>query len=873
MAGYSLVIVESPTKAKTIRKFLPSTFKVEACIGHIRDLPQSAADIPAKYKKEPWATIGVDYDNNFEPLYLVPKNKKKIIKELKAKLKNASTLYLATDEDREGESISWHLLELLKPTIPVKRMVFHEITKAAIQQSLKDTRTINTELVSAQETRRILDRLVGYTLSPLIWKKIAYGLSAGRVQSVATKIITEREKLRFDFIPSEYWDLLANLNSDKQSKTFPAKIKSYQGQTIALGKDFDDRGKLKSDPKKYVVVDKSQAEKLAIKLKKEKWIVNKVEKKPFKSKPPIPFITSTFQQEANRKLGMGSRQAMQVAQRLYEQGLITYMRTDSPNLSKEGTNCARSEIKRLYGNEYLSDSPRTFAAKSKGAQEAHEAIRPAGTKFTHPDNCGLTGREKQVYDLIWKRTIATQMKEARKESLSIVIDCDETVFQANGTRILFPGFLRAYVEGSDNPEAALGDQEVLLPDLKAGDSLKLADIKPVPHKTKPIARYTEASLIQKMEKEGIGRPSTYASIVSTIMDRGYVDKKGHALAPTFVGLAVNQLLEKNFPQLIDLNFTSEMEETLDDIAAGEKQAKPYLKSFYLGNKGLKEQVEKKEKSIDPDESRRIRLASVPDDFTLKVGRYGAYIEKDSKTDKVKASIPYDVSPSELTEEKIEEIIELSKKGPVPLGKHPETKEDIYVLQGRFGPYVQLGEITEEIPKPKRASIPKNIKPSEILLEQAVHLLILPRTLGNHPDTGVEIISNTGRFGPYIGHQKDYRSLKAGVDDVYEIDLKRALEIFSQPKRGRGGSVRAKDFGEHEKSVLAVYVGKFGPFLKFGKKNISIPKDIDHEKMTKEEAIALIAKSDSKTKSEKTTKKVTKKKTTKKKTKRKTTKKK
>lgn len=860
MAQNSLVIVESPTKAKTIKKFLPKNFRVEACIGHIRDLPQSATDIPAKYKKEAWAKLGVNVDEDFTPLYVVPKNKKKVITTLKQALAKADILYLATDEDREGESISWHLLQVLKPKIPVKRMVFHEITKSAIENALENTREIDSKLVSAQEARRILDRLVGYTLSPLIWKKISFGLSAGRVQSVATKLIVEREEERLKFIPAHYWDLSANL--DAKGSSFQAKLTSVDGKKIAQGRDFNDKGTLSEKAKNVSIIDEATAKKLASSLKTKDWKVTKVEQKPFSSKPPIPFITSTFQQEANRKLGLSSKVAMQAAQRLYEQGFITYMRTDSPNLSQEGIKQARRCVKEVFGEKFLSKSPRNFAAKSKGAQEAHEAIRPAGT-FVHPEKSGLADRELKVYDFIWKRTLATQMAEAKKLSMQVSIQADSSKFSASGTTIVFPGFLRAYVEGSDDPQAALADKEVLLPKLSEGEVLKLLNLDPHAHQTKAIARFTEASLIQKMEKEGIGRPSTYAAIMSTILDRGYVNKAGNALVPTFTGFAVTRLLENHFQQFIDLGFTSEMENSLDNIAHGTEEIIPYLSRIYLGDKGLRSQVEKQDKKIDPDDARLIKLKEIPKDVEIRVGRYGAYLEKPAKKKgdaPVKATLPNDLTPADISEDKIDEIIELSKRGPQSIGKHPESGEDIFVLSGRFGPYVQLGPVTDDIPKPKRASVPKGKNPNDVTLDEAVHWLILPRDLGPHPETGVMIIANKGRFGPYIGHQKDYRSLKAADgDDVYTITLERALEIFAQPKRGRGGSVRVRDLGEHplDKKALGIYEGKYGLFVKHGSKNIPFPKDKDPKTISVEDVVTLTGGAEPK-KSATTKKKTTKK---------------
>jgi DNA topoisomerase-1 len=592
-----LVIVESPTKAKTIRKFLPKNYVIEASMGHIRDLPQSATDIPEKFKKEEWAKIGVNVEEDFAPLYVVPKGKFKVITDIRKKMHDADVLYLATDEDREGEAISWHLLEMLKPKIPVKRMVFHEITKTAILKALEDTRDVDMRLVHAQETRRILDRLVGYTVSPLIWKKIAYGLSAGRVQSAGLRLIVERERERIRFRSATYWDLEAQFNKSGQNGgDFKGKSISWNGKRIATTKDFDEStGKLLASKEDNIhVLNGDEADQLVKTLGQAAFTVLSVEEKQFTQRPSVPFITSSLQQEANRKLSMTARDAMRTAQSLYEQGFITYMRTDSPSLSGEAIKGARSAVEGLFGNDYLSPEPRQFASKNKGAQEAHEAIRPAGAEFKHPKETGLSGRELALYELIWMRTVASQMADAQKLSVSVRVEgkkASETVlFTATGSRILFPGFLRAYVEGSDDPDSALEDREVILPAMKTGDQVSLKSLDALTHTTKPPARFTEASLVQQLEKEGIGRPSTYASIIDTIQDRGYVRKLGNALVPTFTGVAVMQLLEKYFENLVDYKFTSEMENSLDEIAEGKLEHLPYLKKFYSGKTGLAEQV-------------------------------------------------------------------------------------------------------------------------------------------------------------------------------------------------------------------------------------------------------------------------------------------
>ncbi len=816
-SGIKLVIVESPTKAKTLRKFLGKNYVIEASMGHIRDLPQTATDIPKDLKKEEWSKIGVNYEKDFEPIYVIPKQKTKIVSDLKKKIKDATELYLATDEDREGESISWHLLEILKPKIPVKRMVFHEITKSAIEKAIENTRHVDEKLVRAQETRRILDRLVGYTLSPLIWKKVAYGLSAGRVQSVGLRVIVERERARMRFVKSAYWDLESQWTAGTDS--FPGRLTEISGRRLAQGKDFEEEtGKLKDA--KLLLLNEKDAKSYTDKWKNLKGKVLSLEEKPFTSNPSAPFITSTLQQEANRKLGFSSRETMRIAQRLYEEGMITYMRTDSPNLSSEALTAARTLVEELYGKEFLSPAPKQYTSKAKGAQEAHEAIRPSGSTFAPPKTTGLEGRELALYELIWKRTVASQMAEAQKLSVTLKISLGEGVFQSSGSRIIFPGFLRAYVEGSDDPEASLSDQEVILPKLKEGESVDLKNLKALDHETKPPARFTEASLIKILEKEGIGRPSTYASIIDTIQSRGYVIKQGNALVPTYTGFAVIQILEKHFSSLVDLGFTASMEESLDGIAAGEVEWLPYLKNFYLGKNGLQTQVKKKDKEIEPEESRTLHM-EMKLGADIKIGRFGPYIEKGE----LHASLPVDLAPADLNEEKIQEILQRAKDGPQSIGKDPKTNLDIYALQGRFGPYVQLGaaDPDKEAPKPRRASIPKELASHELTLEKALELLSLPKELGLNPESQKQIIANVGRFGPYLVHDGEFRSLKK-EDDVYKIDLARALQILAEPKVGRSTKV-LKDLGVDPKSKKKVQIleGRFGPYAKMGMMNLSLPK--------------------------------------------------
>ena len=818
-------------------------------MGHIRDLPQSAADIPEKFKKEEWSKIGVNVEQNFEPLYVVPKGKSKVISDLKKKLANADELYLATDEDREGEAISWHLLEVLKPKVPVKRMVFHEITKNAINKALEDTRAVDMRLVHAQETRRILDRLVGYTVSPLIWKKIAYGLSAGRVQSAGLRLIVNRERERIRFKSATYWDLEALLNkAGKNGGDFTAKSISWNGKRIATTKDFDElTGKLivgkSGDEKDVLLLNETQAARLVDTLKTADYKIQSVDEKQFTSRPSIPFITSTLQQESNRKLNMSARDTMRTAQSLYEQGFITYMRTDSPSLSQEAIKGARSAVEDLFGKEYLSPEPRQFTSKNKGAQEAHEAIRPAGAEFQHPRQTGLSGRELALYELIWMRTVACQMAEAQKLSISVRIEgkkgADSLLFGASGSRILFPGFLRAYVESSDDPEAALEDKEVILPEMKAGDSVSLVKMDALTHTTKPPARFTEASLVQQLEKEGIGRPSTYASIIDTIQDRGYVRKLGNALVPSFTGVAVIQLLENHFENLVDYKFTSEMENSLDEIAEGKIQYLPYLKAFYLGKTGLAEQVKTQEKKIDPNESRTVHLESMKD-VDVKIGRYGAYVVKAGTASKeeIHATIPDDIAPGDLTAQHVEDLLIASEKGPQSMGTDPATGMNVYSLSGRFGPYVQLGEVTEEAPKPRRASVTKGMDPKTLTLEQALKLLSLPRELGMHPEKNKPVIANMGRFGPYVMCDGDFRSLKKD-DNVYEVSFDRAMELLREEKKSRRGAQTLKEFGKHEEVAIELLDGKFGMYLKWGEVNATVPKDADTDKMTLEEAIVIV----------------------------------
>ena len=863
----TLVIVESPTKARTIRNYLPSSYQIEASMGHVRDLPSSADEIPTAYKDKRWAKdFGVNVENDFEPIYVVPKTKKKVVQKLKDALKEADELILATDEDREGESISWHLLQILKPKVPVKRMVFHEITREAIQKALQDCRDVDEDLVHAQETRRILDRLVGYTLSPLLWKKIARGLSAGRVQSVAVRLLVARERERRAFQSGDYWDLKAILEQDKSP--FETKLISLDGKKLATGSDFDpDTGRI-AEGRDVVLLNEAQANALKERLIDKTWTVSNREEKATKRKPYPPFTTSTLQQEANRKLGISARDTMRVAQKLYEQGYITYMRTDSVHLSAEAIAASRSCVEQMYGKEYLSPKPKQYSTKSKSAQEAHEAIRPAGNTFRTPKETGLADREFKLYDLIWKRTVACQMADARLTQITVNVDVEDAVFRTSGKRIDFPGFFRAYVEGSDDPEAALENQEIILPPLKVGDTPDCQELEAIGHETQPPARYTEASLVKTLEKEGIGRPSTYATVIGTIIDRGYAQMRSKALVPSFTAFAVTSLLEEHFPDLVNTGFTSQMEQTLDEIARGSAHWIPYLKEFFKGEKGLETQVKVREEQIDTIAAKTIRLDNV--DAKIRIGRYGPFIEVDNdneEEDSLKVAIPVNLTPADLDPEQIHSLVKQKLEGPDKVGLHPETGEPIYLKKGPYGDYVQLGDKTDDNPKPKQKSLPKGVKSEDVTLETALGLLSLPRLLGLHPGTEGKIKADLGRFGPYVVHefkpegekklQRDYRSLKA-EDDVLTVSFDRAIELLAQPKKTRGKSNKKplRELGPHpeDNEPVNIYKGPYGDYIKHGKVNVGIPEGETVESITLEAAVALLAE---KAATKKTTKKSTK----------------
>ncbi|MGE0375928.1 MAG: type I DNA topoisomerase [Planctomycetaceae bacterium] len=843
-----LVIVESPAKAKKIGGYLGGDYIVRASMGHVRDLPAKAADIPEDVKKEPWSTLGVNVNEEFAPLYVVPPEKKKVVKELKSLLKDADELILATDEDREGESIGWHLAELLQPKVPVKRMVFSEITKKAILDALKHPRDIDMDLVNAQETRRVLDRLYGYTLSPLLWKKIARGLSAGRVQSVAVRILVARELERLAFRSGTYWDLKAELETGKQER-FSAQLVSVGNKKIASGKDFDEHtGRIK-DGADVLLLAEPAARDLQERLRNAEWTVTAIEHRHQNRRPSAPFTTSTLQQEANRKLNMSARQAMQVAQRLYENGVITYMRTDSVTLSQEALTAARGRIESDYGAAYLSPEPRQYTSKTKNAQEAHEAIRPAGEEMKSSGELGLDGAEARLYDMIWKRTMASQMAEARLRFDTVTLRADDAEFKATGRHVEFPGFFRVYVEGLDDPDAAHEEEESALPELHEQDRLGCAELEAVGHETKPPARYTEATLVGKLVQEGVGRPSTYASIISTIQDRGYVNKSGNQLVPTFTALAVTRLLEDYFPNLVDMRFTAQMEQSLDDISNGEADRLPYLRSFYSGKDGLDEQVKSHEEEIDPRQACTLRLDGLTAD--IRVGRYGPYLERQENGEKVTAGLPPNIAPADITNETADRLIEEKKRGPQALGMHPEEGQPIYVKRGPFGPYLQLGEVTDEQPKPKRASIPNNYDPDNLDLEAALKLLELPRRIGLHPVDGKVVNAGLGRFGPYVLHAKKYgnfdkKSHTYTTDDgrtldILTVDMDAALEMLAKSK-SRGKAEPLKVLGEHPEDgkPVEIYEGRYGPYVKHGKTNATVPKETDLAAVTLSDALPWLA---------------------------------
>jgi DNA topoisomerase-1 len=851
--GHKLVIVESPAKAKTIAGYLGNGYVVESSIGHIRDLPQSAADVPTKIKGEPWARLGVDVDHDFTPYYVVSRDKKSHMTKLKGLLKDASELFLATDEDREGEAIAWHLLDELKPKVPVRRMVFHEITPQAINAAVDNPRDIDMDLVEAQEARRILDRLYGYEVSPVLWKKVMSGLSAGRVQSVATRLVVDKERDRMAFRTAGYWDLEGTFDAGAKhdERMFPAKLHSIDERRVARGSDFTSLGELKAGAN-VVHVDRTRAEALVDGLSETTFEIRSVEAKPYRRQPYAPFRTTTLQQEASRKLGYGASRTMSVAQRLYENGFITYMRTDSTTLSETAINAARNQARELYGAEYVPDKPRTYTSKVKNAQEAHEAVRPAGENFRTPAQTGLTGDEFRLYELIWMRTVASQMKDAEGRSVTVRLggpaaSGEDVVFSASGRVITFHGFLKAYVEGSDDPDSDTDDRETRLPNVSEGDAVSAASISASGHQTKPPARYTEASLIRELEERLIGRPSTYASIIGTILNRGYVYKKGTALVPAWLAFSVIRLLEEHFTRLVSYEFTASMEEVLDEIAGGRRDRNVELASFYFGDgdvEGLKQLVSE----LGDIDARELATFPIADGIELRVGRYGPYIEAPGPEDgdgvPVRANVPEDLPPDELTLEKARELLANPAGEETRLGEDPESGLVIVAKNGRYGPYVteQLPEDAPKSRKPRTGSLFKSMDLDTISLADALKLLTLPRVVGVDPDSGDEITAQNGRYGPYLKKGTDSRSIDS-EEKLLTITLEEAQAIYAQPKqRGRAAADPGKEVGTDPVSgqVVRLKSGRFGTYVTDGEFNATLRQGDDEETLTIERAAELLA---------------------------------
>jgi len=850
--GRRLVIVESPAKARTIAGYLGRGYVVESSIGHIRDLPKTAAEIPAKYKGESWARLGVNVEHGFAPIYVVPADKKSQITKLKKLLKESDELYLATDEDREGEAIAWHLLDELKPDVPVRRMVFHEITPQAIRSAVESARDIDDHLVDAQETRRILDRLYGYEVSPVLWKKVMSGLSAGRVQSVATRLVVDRERERMAFRAAQYWDLEATFDAGegREPRTFPAKLVSVDGSRVAQGRDFTSAGELKST-RGVVHLDGARSGALADALRDRTFDVRSVESKPYTRKPYPPFRTTTLQQEASRKLGFGASRTMQTAQRLYENGFITYMRTDSITLSETAISAAREQVRELFGGDFLPDSPRVYQSKVKNAQEAHEAIRPAGESFRTPGQTGLSGEEFRLYELIWMRTVASQMKDAQGRSVTVRLGAEATTgedceFTATGRVITFHGFLKAYVEGADDPEAERDDRETRLPDVSEGDRVEVDSLESASHETRPPARYTEATLVRELEEREIGRPSTYASIIGTILGRGYVYKKGTALVPAWLAFSVIRLLELHFARLVDYRFTARLEDVLDEIAAGRRNSTTELAEFYFGT-GDVEGLHKLVTELGEIDARELSTFPVGEGVNLRVGRYGPYVEAPGEGDSPgpRANVPEDLPPDELTVEKARELLANPAGAETELGTDPDTGRVIVAKTGRFGPYVTevLEEDAPKGTKPRTGSLFKSMSLDTITLEEALRLLTLPRVLGADPETGEDIQAANGRYGPYIRREKETRSLD-NEEQLFTITLDEAVKLLREPKR-RGRAAAAgplRELGEDPTSKQQVVVkdGRFGPYVTDGEYNATLRKDDTIEQITLERAAELLA---------------------------------
>jgi len=871
-----LVIVESPAKAKTLARFLGDGYRVEASYGHVRDLPESASEVPDEIRRKPWGRLGVDTDGDFTPYYVVPADKKRHIQSLKAALKDASEVLLATDPDREGESISWHLLQVLRPKVPVRCIVFHEITEEAVREALTSTQSVDENLVRAQESRRILDRLYGYTLSPVLWKKVQTGLSAGRVQSVAVRLIVEREEERRAFRHSVYWDLEARLRGGERE--FGATLVQIGEDRLATGKDFDSLGQLKS--KARVLDEKDGVAFLAALQSHLPWRVTSVEEKPYTQRPAPPFTTSTLQQEANRKLGFTSERTMQIAQRLFQgveigggeiEGLITYHRTDSTTLSQKALTEAARVIGSMFGEEYHTGS-RQYQTKVRNAQEAHEAIRPTDFKLAPQQlEKALDADELRLYELVWKRTIASQMADAKLLRTTVEMtgagpNGEPCVFTASGKAIEFAGFLRAYVEGSDDPASELGEQETVLPQCRVGDlvasaaepagaPLSLVNLEPKRHETTPPPRYTEASLVKVLEEEGIGRPSTYAPTIATIQRRGYVFRQGKALVPSYSAFAVTKLLKRHFGDYVDVHFTAAMEDTLDEISNGTRDWLDFIRTFYHGSngkdggdgfhKGLEPTVHAAEGQI---EYPSIEVGDDPETGTpirVRLGRYGPFLQLGEGGPGNTASLPDKIAPADLTVEKAMEVLRAKAEGPKVLGTDPKNGMNVYVTRGRFGAYVQLGENPEKgsktAEKPRRASLPAGTTEETITLEVALKLLSLPRALGEHPESHQDVLAGLGRFGPYVKHGDEFRSLE-DEDDVYTIGIERALALLAEPKKTRRRQtkvvLRQLGNGAGGKPVN-VMEGRYGPYVTDGTVNASIPKGSDPATVTIEQANALL----------------------------------
>ena len=828
-----LVIVESPAKAKTIAKYLGSDFEVLASVGHIRDLAEPK-DVPADQKKGPLGKFSIDVDNDFLPFYVVSPGKSKTVSDLKAALKKADELYLATDEDREGEAIAWHLLEVLKPKVPVRRMVFNEITKEAIQEAANNTRALNEDLVQAQETRRVVDRLVGYEISPVLWRKINRGLSAGRVQSPAIRMIVQRERERMAFTAADYSSVTAALS--KSEIDFEAKLTAVAGQKLATGKSFDENGKLTGSA---LVLEPAKAETLASALKSQTLTVQQVEAKPSTRKPYAPFTTSTLQQEASRKLGMSAKQAMDTAQQLYQEGHITYMRTDSPSLSGQATTAARAAAAELFGKELVADAPRVYGSKSKNAQEAHEAVRPSGEVFKHPSELAsvLHGRSLALYELIWRRTVASQMADAKLSTTSVKLGVnlggEELELSASGTTVTYKGFLAVYDETREDES----EEQAKLPQLEIGDQIKVSEATAKSHQTQPPARYTEASLVKALEEQGIGRPSTYAAIISTILSKGYVVKRGSALVPEWIAFTVTRFLEENFGDLVDYEFTAKMEEDLDRIALGELDRSSWLKNFYFAEAGLKNTVE----SLSESDPRTINSFDIAEGIQLRTGKYGPYLEVMQGDERKIVNIPEGLTPDELTHEKAVELINTPAAEDRVLGKEPDSGLDIIVKDGRYGAYVTL--VDEGNPKPKTASLFKTMSVTTVSLEEALKLLSLPRVLGTDPESGSEITAQNGKYGPYLKRGTDSRSLTS-EEQIFELSLEEAIEIYKQPKFGarRTASTPLREFGEDPASGKPVFAktGQFGNYVTDGVINATVPKDEPLEEISNDRAFELLA---------------------------------